>query len=395
MRFVTDRCIVCGTPRRPNATNDSYVLDQGDILVSDERKEPCTNYYWFCSEKCYAEAVYQYMPEEYRPDGYERDSEYLRIRKRYSGDFDEITGMRKNYAEEYDEYMKNWKTSQEVHFFHAKYLLYDRLIAEQRISFKQRVEEALRAELKEGEKQKALLDKKIEADNREYAKLQAQYKELERMRDEELERVKPKPIPPHIRFEHTHILGPSGSGKSSLIQQLLMEELYNCQDNTNLLPAYIIIDQKGTMVDRLSRLAVFARGNRYGNSIIIIDPTKRPLPALDIFHHPTIPGDQHQRVRVLNQLIETFAYIFSTANARLTQRQSIPFTYVVRLVFFMSGNLETMMDILEDNPKDRRFYPYMRQLGNRMEVRGASSRMIFIPSASTKRASRSRPASTR
>ena len=37
--------------------------------------------------------------------------------------------------------------------------------------------------------------------------------------------------------------------------------------------------------------------------------------------------------------------------------------YVVRLVFFMGGNIDTLMDILEDNAKERRFYPAMQKLG--------------------------------
>ena len=138
------------------------------------------------------------------------------------------------------------------------------------------------------------------------------------------EAIKPKVIPQHIRFEHTHILGPSGSGKTSLIQQLILEDIRTLKPP----PAYVVIDPKGLMVERLSRLDIEQR-------IIFIDPTKHPLPALDLFHQPELNLNEQQRNRIRNQLIETFAYIFSTADARLTQRQSIPFAYVVRLVFSM------------------------------------------------------------
>jgi hypothetical protein len=104
------------------------------------------------------------------------------------------------------------------------------------------------------------------------------------------------------------------------------------------------------MVQRLSRLAAF--NMRLKDRLIVIDPTKDPLPALDLFHQPPLPMTERDRARVRNQLIDTFAYIFSTADARLTQRQSIPFAYVVRLVFSMGGNIDTLMDILEDNTKE-------------------------------------------
>ncbi len=221
---------------------------------------------------------------------------------------------------------------------------------------------AIDQEIKELNKQTAQLDKQNTATEREIEKMTAQYEERKKQKAEERERIAFKAIPRHIRMEHCLVVGGSGSGKTSLIQDLVIEDLFEAISKPPN-PAILIIDPKGELVSRLSRLLAFAPGYYLENKLVVIDPTKRPLPALDIFHHPTIQGDEYQRTRVLNHLIETFAYIFSLSNAQLTQRQSIPFTYVVRLVFSMHGNLETMMDILEDNPKDRRFYPYMQKLG--------------------------------
>ena len=210
---------------------------------------------------------------------------------------------------------------------------------------------------REEERKQRELEKAAEKAQREWDKdFEAAEAKHEKFLTEEAfqEAIKPKVIPEHIRFEHTHILGPSGSGKTSLIQQLILDDICTCAE----FPAYIVIDPKGLMVERLSRLEM-------PQHVIFIDPTKHPLPALDLFHQPELNVDEQQRNRIRNQLIETFAYIFSTADARLTQRQSIPFAYVVRLVFSMGGNIDTLMDILEDSPKERRFYPHMQKLGER------------------------------
>jgi GTPase SAR1 family protein len=370
MRFVTDRCVVCGVPRPHGEPNGYYVLqDENDHYFEYKNtREWCSNHYWFCSEECYYEEVHKYMPETLRPNGYKNDPEYKKILSQYGGKYDreEIAYFQKAFDDEIERYFAahnraRWDAQEK-----AKIELRDRLLAEHKYEFNQRLNKTLKDEIKDIDKQIEKERKAQEACDREYERLAEMKKKLEEQRDEELERIAFKKIPPEIRFEHTHILGPSGSGKSSLIQDLILEELYTT-DKPNIHPAYIVIDPKGTMVERLSRLAIFAPGKLYGNSLIVIDPTKPPLPALDIFHHPTIPGDERQRTRVLNQLIETFAYIFSTANARLTQRQSIPFAYVVRLVFSMGGNINTMMDILEDSAKDRRFYPAMQKLGEEDE----------------------------
>jgi type IV secretory pathway VirB4 component len=52
-----------------------------------------------------------------------------------------------------------------------------------------------------------------------------------------------------VRFSHTHVLGASGSGKTTLIIKHVKEDIER-RDR----PAVIVIDPKGTLVDRFSRL---------------------------------------------------------------------------------------------------------------------------------------------
>jgi len=259
-----------------------------------------------------------------------------------------------NYYEERDKYFADWDRRRNEAYLAAQHKLCVCLKAEQLHEIKAIYEKNIEINQKSAESEKREQEKLAEIKRKEEEKqalIDQKQREFEEM-------LKPRAIPEHIRFEHTHILGPSGSGKTSLIQQLILEDVRTLDPT----PAYVVIDPKGLMVERISWLNIKQK-------IIFIDPTSPPLPALDLFHQPELALNEHQRNRIRNQLIETFAYIFSTANARLTQRQSVPFAYVVRLVFSMGGNIDTLMDILEDDQKTRRFYPHMLKLGE--QDRGA------------------------
>jgi ABC-type uncharacterized transport system fused permease/ATPase subunit len=75
---------------------------------------------------------------------------------------------------------------------------------------------------REEERRLAQMDRELDR----VARLQAQQDlELEQQKaeyDAYIELVGPKPIPPDLRFEHTHILGPSGSGKTTLILRIIL-----------------------------------------------------------------------------------------------------------------------------------------------------------------------------
>jgi hypothetical protein len=160
--------------------------------------------------------------------------------------------------------------------------------------------------------------------------------------------ILPRPIPDHIRYEHTHILGPSGSGKTTLIQELILADLAKPDP-----PAIVIIDPKGLLVDRISKLALFA--DRLKDRLVIVDPTREPLPALNMFEPPP-KGTE-------NQVISNFAYIFSQARAPLTAKMVPPFAFAVRLMFTIpNANIFTLMDLFDDGPKQRAFQKHIDKL---------------------------------
>ena len=353
MRFSPDRCLECGTPVRPTDIPNSY----SDLKTDGQFAE--TNY-WFCGRDCYARAIDDFVAPTYRfgtdphqdPDLKEAAQRLDAEQDRLSNDPDvsqyEFDAFHLSAKEEIDRLTEHWKACKRAERIIAQSTLRERIFRE----YQMEQEKLREAEIKKQEKERLREEEarlkeqsKLEADRlKQETKAEAEKAEREAFE----EKLRPKAIPDNLRSQHTHILAPSGYGKSTLIQQIILNDL----DRPDA-PGYVVIDPKGELVDRISRLAVFGPGGKFEGRLVIIDPTDEELPALNMFAMPNVEGRAKQRV--LNQLIETLAYVFSSAEAPLTQRQSIPFSFVVKLVFFMGGDINTLMDVLEDT-KDKRVF---------------------------------------
>jgi ABC-type molybdenum transport system ATPase subunit/photorepair protein PhrA len=170
-------------------------------------------------------------------------------------------------------------------------------------------------------------------DAEERKRLEAEQKEIEWQ-----ETLNPKPIREKIRLEHTHVLGPSGSGKSTILQNHTLNDYWSHNPNKpSTPPAYIVIDPKGMMVERLAKTKILA------DKVVIIDP--EDIPALNLFE--TLGRDPAQ-------LISDFSYIFSTTRQKLTGKQVTCFSYCARLLFTLpEANLVTLLDLLDDGANNK------------------------------------------
>jgi hypothetical protein len=172
-------------------------------------------------------------------------------------------------------------------------------------------------------------------------------------------------IPLDARFEHTHIIGGSGAGKTTLIQKMVIDDLAH-EDP----PAMVIIDPKGLLVERVQKLAVFDPTNgRLKDRLVIIDPTHDAAPALNMFHPASRSDRMHCasiRRQIENQAISNFAYVFSSAGSKLTDKQSVPFTFLVRLLFTVpDATILTLLALLDDPAQkvsDSKFAQYIGRL---------------------------------
>lgn len=150
------------------------------------------------------------------------------------------------------------------------------------------------------------------------------------------------------RFEHMHVVGGSGHGKTQFLQHLVFHDLM--RDDP---PALVIIDSQGEMLRNIQNLELFAPGNPLSERLIIIDPedVEHP-PALNMFDiKPPRLGAYSQTIKeqIEASTIETFNYIFGSLAAELTSRQNTTFAFVTRLLLSIPGaTIHTLRDLFED-----------------------------------------------
>lgn len=156
------------------------------------------------------------------------------------------------------------------------------------------------------------------------------------------------PIPLRLtheeRFSHTHIVGGSGAGKTSLLERLILHDLQSDDP-----PSLVIIDPHGDLIKRLIRADL-----NIEDRLIIIDPRdiKHP-PALNIFalnQERMDAYDEATREQVTAGVIQTFDYLFAgLLGADLTAKQGVFFRYVARLMLALPealGRNATILDML-------------------------------------------------
>jgi hypothetical protein len=175
----------------------------------------------------------------------------------------------------------------------------------------------------------------------------------------------PFAIPDQLRFEHMHVIGGSGHGKTQLLQHLILNDLAGPDP-----PSMVIIDSQGDMLSNISHLKLF---ERLGDRLIIIDPrdVEHP-PALNMFDVNLDRINRYgaaDREQILNGVVELYEYFFgSLLGAELTQKQSLVFRYLARLLIQIpSANLRTMIGLMDD------LAPYRHIIAQLPE----SSRMFF------------------
>jgi hypothetical protein len=148
----------------------------------------------------------------------------------------------------------------------------------------------------------------------------------------------PFDVPDTIRFEHTHILGGSGHGKTTLLTHQFLADVQTDA-------AIIVIDGKGTLVKELQHLKVFEGSDR----LVVIRP--QDAPALNMF---VPPKEEYENA------IANFGYIFASKEFKLTAKQATCFSYCARLLFSMNGaNIHTLLDLLAD--KSDRFKSHIER----------------------------------
>lgn len=174
----------------------------------------------------------------------------------------------------------------------------------------------------------------------------------------------PFAIPFPARFEHTHIVGGTGHGKTQLLQFLIHHDLVRAKADGR---AVVVIDSQGDLIRTISHLKHFDP-EEYGSladRLVLVDPTDVEHPvSLNMFDFDRgrlerlSPVD---REMTLNAAVETFEFFFGALlGAELTQRQGVIFRYIARLMLEIpDATIHTLRELMENGEK---FRPYMERL---------------------------------
>ncbi|MFN3858801.1 MAG: type IV secretory system conjugative DNA transfer family protein [Caulobacter sp.] len=155
------------------------------------------------------------------------------------------------------------------------------------------------------------------------------------------------------RFEHCHIIGGTGHGKTQLLQSLIYADLLLAQKSRR---SVVVIDSQGDLIGKLSRLALFDPEvpGSLADRFILIDPADVEYPpALNLFDAGLGRLSTYSaadRERVLNGVIELYEMFFGALlGAELTQKQGVIFKYLARLMLSIKGaTIHTLMSLMED-----------------------------------------------
>jgi hypothetical protein len=169
-----------------------------------------------------------------------------------------------------------------------------------------------------------------------------------------LETPLPFKIPDKARFEHTHVVGGTGHGKTQLLSHLIMKDMCDILEGRK--KSIVLIDSQGDFIRKISSMKIFDPSNLVGlgDKLVLIDPSDVEYPiALNIFSINKERLEQYgpaERERILNGAIELYEHFFQgLLGAELTQKQGVAFSYLARLMLELpNATIFTLRDIMDD-----------------------------------------------
>ena len=182
----------------------------------------------------------------------------------------------------------------------------------------------------------------------------------------------PLTIPDQARFEHCHILGGTGHGKTQCMQLLLIQDLARALYEPI---SVVVIDSQGDLIRKISSSVLFdpEDDESLADRFILIDPSdiEHP-PALNLFDAGLERMEGYtprQRELAFNSLVDIYGRFFGALlGAELTAKQSTLFRYLARLMLTVEGaTIHTLIDLMDDaspfkdhieklDPTARRFF---------------------------------------
>lgn len=163
-------------------------------------------------------------------------------------------------------------------------------------------------------------------------------------------------LPRKKRFEHHWIVGGTGHGKTQCLQSLILNDIVEVAKNNATI---VVIDSQGELIDKISRLEIFAPGHQLHGKLTLIEPKDIEYPvALNLFDVNMERVNSYSpliREQTINGIIELYDFVFSSLlDAEMTSKQATLFRYITR--FMMSipdANIQTLRQLMEKDGYDR------------------------------------------
>ena len=174
----------------------------------------------------------------------------------------------------------------------------------------------------------------------------------------------PLQIPEQSRFEHCHIVGGTGHGKTQLLQHLISQDIEKAQTEKR---SVVVIDSQGEMIEKIRRLSVFdhEEDGALAKRLVVIDPYEVEYPpSLNLFSINKERLEQYspaKRERIFNGIVELYETFFgSLLGAEMTQKQGVLFSFLARLMLEIpNASIHTLQEVMQDG---ERFRPYIEKL---------------------------------
>jgi hypothetical protein len=151
------------------------------------------------------------------------------------------------------------------------------------------------------------------------------------------------------RFEHMWIVGPPGTGKSTLLSRLIFLDLFRVMEGKC---SVIVMESNRDLVKSLEQSAIFAPGGALHGKLVSIDVEDVEYPvALNLFDMggDTANLSPRDREALHNSTVSMLDYIFrALLGADLTSRQSTLFNFTITLLLTIpNATLDTMIDLMQ------------------------------------------------
>lgn len=171
-------------------------------------------------------------------------------------------------------------------------------------------------------------------------------------------------LPEPTRFEHMHIVAGSGHGKTQTLQHLILHDLDTVAAGN---ASIIVMDSQADLINTIAGLDLFAPGGALEDRLVLIDPTDIEWPvALNLFDAGLERLDHYSpldRERLTNSILELYDFVLgSLLDAGMTQKQTVIFRYITRLLLHIPGaTIHTLRELLEAGGYEK-YQPYMQKL---------------------------------